>query len=106
MKRSTWSRATLAVVAMLAMAFAGLACCKTTNEPAKPDPKPVVTEAEVAVTPAGVALEDVEEGLNPTEQQELSKELTALATAEITPENVAQALAALEAELADDPVED
>ena len=58
-------------------------------------------------TPAPVPfLEEVEEGLDPAEQQALVSQLADEAKAEITTENLATAVAALEAELGEEPGED
>lgn len=105
MKRSNWTRVVLALVAASSMAFAGLAGCKSASEPAEPDPEPVVAPTPAAPAVPVPALEEVEEGLTPVEQQALAAELATEAAAEINAENIAEAVAALEAELADAPAD-
>lgn len=98
MKAGTWMRRLVALVATVVLAGSGLAGCKSRSEPVVPDPEPVVvTTPAAAVVPS--ALEEVEDGLTPAEQQALASTLAAEAAAEITAENVAAAVAALEAEL-------
>ena len=106
MKRSTWTRATLVVGGTIVMAFAGLACCKSESEPVQPDPEPVVAVTPAPPVPVPVpVLEEVEEGMSPAEQQALGTQLVEEVAGEINAANVEEAVAALEAELADVPNE-
>jgi len=96
MNARTFARVLVLGVAVFALAWAG---CKSQSEPVEPDPEPVVVATPQEESTPGPMIEEIEEGMDPAEQKALGTQFAKEAAAEINADNVAAAVAALEAEM-------